>query len=302
MGWRSRRFGLRAWIGAAVVLVSLVAGGCSTAIAVVDDGAYKALVPSTEQFAVDGARDIPGGFAKLRDAGIDQIEVRIEGDVVTIGLDGTDTVTRQVVDRLELTDSEGSGPFKAKKEVLVLGDEILRLGGLQIDEPVIWPGSFDEDPVITIKPWDSEERGPVVSCRVDEDCLLLSSGVDPVGSYENANNPELGENPIALIEVSDESVEFTLETGQRIRISRRDETITRACGLSETAVWDVPAEIGLAMDDPVLVHTVCPSNPGGSIQLVIMERTEIPVLAPLGSETLGDWCLPGPACLGFAPI
>ena len=293
---------MRTRIATTVVLAGVVLGACSAVVGQVDEGSYRALVPSTGQFAVVGAGDIPGGLTDLRATGIDQIEVRINGDEVTFRLDGTDVVVRPVVDRLELTDSEGSGPFKGKKEVLVLGDESLVLGGLQIDRPVIWPGSFDGSPVITLKPQDPEERGPGVSCRADEPCLLLSSGVDPIGRYEGMNDPQLRENPVSFIEVSGEFVEFTLDTGELVRIGRGDESSTNACGLSETAVWDVPAGIGLTLDDPVLIHTLCPSSPGGGIELIIMERAAIPVLAPLGSEYDGNWCSAGPDCLWFAPI
>jgi len=268
----------------------------------VDEGVYSTLVPSPEQFAVDVARDIPGGFAELRDAGIDQVELHVAGDEVTFRLYGTEAFTRQVVDRLEVTDSEGSGPFKAKKQVLILGNEDLVLGGLIIGRPAIWPGSFDESPVITLKPHDPEERGPGVSCGPDELCLLLTSGADPIGRYEKANNPEFGESSVASIQVAGEFIEFTLDAGQLVRMSRDGESSTRACGLSETEVWDVPSDIGLAMDDPVLVDTLRPSTPGGAINLTIIERANIPVLALLGAATDGDWCMAGPDCLWFAPI
>ena len=294
---------LRLWIGIGFFLVGLGLSACGGAVVYqVDNGTYRALVPSSDQLAVGNAQDIPGGFAVLRDSGIDGIELRIDGDEVSFLLDGIAAVTRQVVDRLELTDSEGSGPFKGRKEILVLGDGALVLGELSIAEPVIWPGSFDESPVITVKARDTEERGPVVSCRSDESCLLLSAGVDPIGRYENVNDPQLGESPITSIEVAGDFVEFTLRSGQQVRASRGDESFTGACGLSETPLWDVPAEIDLAMEDPILIHTVCPSTPGGSIQLTIMERAEIPLLAPLGSAGDGDWCIPDFDCLWFAPI
>jgi hypothetical protein len=288
--------------GLALVLLSLVVSSCSGPVVYeVDDGVYRALVPLDEQFEFDDARGIPGGFASLREAGIDLVELALEGDEVTFRLDGKEVVTRSVVDHLTVRDREGSGPFKAEKEVLVLDNNPLVLGGLSITEPVIWPGSFEGSPVITVKPRDPEERGPDVSCRADEKCLLLSAGADPTGRFEDVNDPELNENPIASIRVSDDFVEFTLDSGQQVRIGRSGESSTRACGLSETAVWDVPAEIDLAMDDPVLLHTLCPSSPGGSIQLIIIERAEIPVLAPLGTETEEEWCSAGPDCLWFAP-
>ena len=291
------------WKSTTVILAGFVLSACGGAVvAQVDTGTYQALVPSIDQFAVANARDIPGGFAILRNTGIDRIEMRIDGGEVTFRVDGTDASTRQVVDRLELTDSDGSGPFKGKREVLVLGKETLVLGELSIAEPVIWPGTFDESPVITLKPRNPEERGRVVSCRADENCLLLSSGVDPIGRYENSYDPQLGMSPIASIEVTGEFIEFQLRTGQPIRTSRREESFTRACGLSETLLWDVPAEIDLAMDDPVLIHTVCPSQPGTATQLTIMERADIPVLAPFGIATDGEWCIVDLDCLWFLPI
>jgi hypothetical protein len=287
----------------AAVSLGVVAVACAgPVIGRVGDGTYRALVPSSEQFAADAAADIPGGFVVLRDAEIDEVEVSITGDDVTFRLNGVDAVTLRVMDRIEVRDSEGSGPFKAEKEVLVLGDAALVLGELIIVDPAVWPGSFEESPVVTIKPWNLDERGPGVSCGADEDCLLLSSGVDPTGRYENANDPSLDESPVASIEVADQFVEFTLDTGQQFRTSRESESSTRTCGLSATAEWDVPIEVGLGMADPVLVHTLCPSNPGAAIRLVIMERTEIPVLAPLSTASDGEWCRAGPACLWFVPI
>jgi hypothetical protein len=293
---------VRKGAGLTLVLLSLVVSACGGPLVYeVDDGVYGALVPSVEQFAADSARGVPGGFALLRETGSNLVELSLEGDEVTFRLDGEDVVTRSVVDHLIVRDREGSGPFKAEKEVLVLGDDPLVLGGLSINEPVVWPGSFVGSPVITVKPRDPEERGPDVSCGADEKCLLLSAGDDPAGRYEDTNNPELNENPIASIRVSDDFVEFTLDTGQQVQISTSGKSWTRACGLSETSVWDIPTEIDLAMDDPVLIHTVCPSFPGSSIQLIIIERAEIPVLAPLSTETDGEWCSAGPDCLWFAP-
>lgn len=284
------------------VLLSLVVSACGRPVVYeVEDGLYGALVPSVEQFAADGARGLPGGFVLLREAGVNLVELVVESDEVTFRLDGGDVITRNVVERLVVRDSEGSGPFKAEKELLVLGRDPLVLGALSITEPVVWPGSFEGSPVITIKPRDPEERGPGVSCGADEPCLLLSAGADPSGRYEDMNNPELDENPVASIRVSEDFVEFTLDTGRQIRIDRSDESSVRSCGLSETSLWDVPDEVDLAMGDPVLLHTVCPTSPGGSIQLIIIERAAIPTLAPLGTQTDGEWCSAAADCLWFAP-
>jgi hypothetical protein len=266
----------------------------------VGDSTYHALVPSDAQFATESAKDIPGGFAMLRNSGISEIEVVVDGDEITIRTDRGDTTTRSVTERVVVQDSEGSGPFKAEKEVLVLGSDPLIVGDLIITAPVIWPGTFEGSPVITVKSQTDDDRGPGVSCGAEEACLLLSSGIDPIGRYEDANNPSLNENPIATIEVSDDSVEFTLHSGEVFKMGRTDETTTNACGLSETAAWDVPAAVGLAMEDPVLLQASCPSTAGDNY-LIIFERRAIPVLAPLGPEFGGEWCLPGSKCLLFVP-
>lgn len=283
-------------------MVSLTLGACGGATAPgVTDGTYRALVPTAEQFTVGSSDDIPGGFAPLRDDGIDEVEVLVMDDQATFRLDGDAPITREVSERRTVRDSEGSGPFKGTKEVLVLGAEPLVLGGLTIEEPVIWPGSFENSPVITLKPADPDERGPVVSCRANESCLLLSADVDPTGTYEDADDPALGQNPVSSIKITDDIVELRLDTGGYLRVDRAARSSTRACGLAETSVWSMPAEISRAMDDPVLVHTLCPSAPGGAIQLVIMNRTDIPLLAPLDPTSEDDWCATRAPCLRFAP-
>jgi hypothetical protein len=294
LGWRA---------GAALLLAAgFVAAGCgAAAVNQVADGAYLSLVPSEDQFALDVDAALPGGVAHLREDAVDRVEVEISDDQVFFRIDGIDMATRNIVDRVDITDREGSGPFKAKKQILVLGDAPLVLGALIIDEPVIWPGSFEESPVITIKPRDPDERGPNVSCNTDEPCLLLSSGVDPAGSYADANNPELDENPIDSIVINDVSINITLDNGDQVTISASNGPVTRACGLSENHMWDLPPEIGLAINDPVLVHTLCPSTPGAAVQLVMMDRSAIPILAPLTDAREGDWCTPNAECLLFVP-
>jgi hypothetical protein len=268
----------------------------------VEPGVYRAIVPSVEQLDIDDGRGLPGGFGALREGGTDRLELRVGGDEVSFLLDGEDTAELPISDRLIVRDAEGSGPFKGEKEVLVLGGGPLVLDGLTIPDPVIWPGSFESSPVVTVKQMDPDERGPGVSCLPVEDCLLLTSGVEPNGGYEDANDPALDQNPIATIEVSDSFVEFVLDTGDRIRIGSADgRSTTGACGLSETAMWDVPAGVVSGLDDPVLVHTVCPSTPGAAIQLAIIERADIPILAPTGPAYDGEWCLASPSCLLFAP-
>lgn len=51
-------------------------------------------------------------------------------------------------------------------------------------------------------------------------CLLLTSGVDPVGGYEDANNPALDENPIAMIEATATSIGFTLDADRTVETTR----------------------------------------------------------------------------------
>ncbi len=278
----------------------LAAAGCgTTSVYQVADGSYRSQVPSAEQLSRDVDGSLPGGVAQLREQGIDQLEVDINADEVIFRLDGVETAVLSIFDRVGITDREGSGPFKAKKQLLVLGDPLV-LGELVINDPVVWPGSFEESPVITIKTRTPGERGPDVSCRADEPCLLLSSGVDPAGSYADANNPELDENPIDSILINDQSLDVTLDNGNQITIPTTSASLTRACGLSENRVWDLPAELGLPIDDPVLIHTLCPSTPGTN-QLMIMDRSAIPVLAPLTEARGGEWCTPGPDCLFFVP-
>ncbi|NND02360.1 MAG: hypothetical protein HKN91_06185 [Acidimicrobiia bacterium] len=286
---------------ALAAMIAVLIGACGTPfVATVSDGTYRALVPTADQLASEQASDLPGGFALLSESGIDSVAVVVSGDEVTIQSEGGDSITRQVTERLVVQDSEGSGPFKAEKEVLMLGPEPLTLGELTIPEPVIWPGSFEDSPVITIKQYTETERGPVVSCTQDEMCLLLTSGTDPIGRYEGANNPDLNENPIASIEVSAAVIEFTLDSGAIVELSRTGEGTTNACGLAETLIWDVPAELALTIDDAVLVEASCPTTPGDSY-LIILDRSRVPILAPLGDEFGGEWCSPGPACLLFVP-
>ncbi len=283
--------------------MAFIAAACGTPyVYVVQPGSYSALVPSAEQLETDAGQELPGGFAALRNAGLETVELRIDDEEVTFLLDGTETATRGITDRVQITDSEGSGPFKAEKEILVLGSDPLVLAGLTITEPVLWPGSFEESPVVTLKERDPSERGPTVSCGPDESCLLLSSGVSPIGSYEDSNNPELDQNPISTIDVTEATIKFSLDDGQVVSVdTATSRSVSRGCGLAETDVWDVPTAVQLSIQDPVLVHTVCPSTPGEPIQLVIMERLDIPLLAPLETPGDGSWCSASPTCLWFAP-
>lgn len=284
-----------------VAVVAVLGAACSgPLVGSVSDATYRAIVPTTAQFATEAAKDIPGGFALLRISGVDDITVTVAGSEITLAADGSEVTTRSITERLRVTDAEGSGPFKGQKEVLVLGLTPLVIGGLTITDPVMWPGSFENSPVITIKARNDQDRGPGVSCTATEMCLLLTSGVDPIGGYEDANDPALNQNPIATIEISATSIAFTLDSGQVVDMSRDSETTTNACGLSETAVWDVPDAIGLDIGEPVLVHAACPTTPGDT-RLIIVSRGDIPILAPLGPESGGEWCKPSGDCLLFVP-
>lgn len=283
------------------MIVGLTAGCGTAAVNQVADGTYQSLIPSSEQISQDVDGALPGGVNQLRSDSANRVEVEINREQVTFRLDGVDAATLNIIDRVDITDSEGSGPFKAKKQILILGDSPLVLRGLVISEPVIWPGSFEASPVITVKTRNDDERGPGVSCRADELCLLLSAGTDPAGVYADANNPELGENPIDSISIDGETVNLKLDSGDQVTISASEESSTQACGLVETPTWDLPAELGLAIGDPVLVQTLCPSTPGAAIQLIIMDRAAIPLLAPLTEAREGDWCKPAPDCLVFVP-
>ena len=292
------------WLAAAVLLAVGVAG-CGSYLHTVDDGVYGALVPTAEQWADESSDAIPGGFAALVADGTQRVVTRIEGDTVTFELDGETAATRTVVERRDIKDREGSGPFKAETQVLALGDDPLVLGSLRISEPVIWyAGGYESTWVVAIKPWNPDERGPTVQCAAaDEQCLELPVGEtlvgDPIGEYVDMNRPDSTENPLTGIRVTATDIVFVLDTGKEVRISRDHEFLVRACALRESAVWPVPAEVGVALDDPVLAETNCPLPYGEAPSLTMMERAALPVLAPLAPERAGEWCQPGPDCLWF---
>ena len=288
-----------------MLLVGAGVAGCGPYLHAVDDGVYGALVPTTEQWAEERSEEIPGGFAALRADGAERIVVRIEGDAVTFELDGDAAVTRTVTERRDIQDSEGSGPFKAETQALALGEEPLVLGSLTVREPVIWySGGYDSTRVIAVKPWDPDETGPVVQCAAtDEQCLELPVGErlvgDPRGEYTDTRAPGDTESPLTGVRVTATDVVYSLGTGEEVRSSREEESLVRACALWETAVWPVPAEVGVAFDDPVLVETTCPLPYGELPTLTVMEAAAVPVLAPLSPRWGGQWCQPGPECLWF---
>lgn len=293
------------WGAAAVLLVGVGAVGCGSFLHAVDDGVYGALVPTTGQWADERSEGIPGGFAALGADGVARVVVRVDGDTVTFELDGVTAATRTVSERRDIRDREGSGPFKADTQALALGEEPLVLGSLSISDPVIWyAGGYDSTAVVAIKPWDPEERGPIEQCTAaDEQCVELPVGEslvgDPVGDYTDMTDPEAAENPVTGIRVTATDVVYTLGTGREVRSSREGELRVRACALWETAVWPVPSEVGVAVEDPVLVETGCPLPPGEAPSLTVMERAAVPVLAPLEPQWGGQWCQPGPGCLWF---
>ena len=290
---------------AAVLLLGVAAAGCAPYLHAVDDGVYGALVPTQEQWADQRSQEIPGGFAALSADGVERVVVRIEGDAVTFELDGETAVTRTVVERRDITDSEGSGPFRAETQALALGEDPLVLGSLRVSDPVIWyAGGYESTGVVAIKAWDPDERGPIPQCAAgDEQCLELPIGEtlvgDPVGEYTGMNDPGAAQNAVTSIRVTATDVVYTLDSGQEVRSSREEESLVRACALSESAVWPVPTEVGLGFEDPVLVETFCPLPSGEAPSLTVMERAALPVLAPLAPKWGGEWCHPGADCLWF---
>ena len=294
-----------AWGAAAVLLVGTGAAGCAPYLHAVDEGVYGALVPTPQQWADARSQDIPGGFAALAADGVDRVVVRIDGDTVTFELDRETAATRTVVERRDLQDREGSGPFKAETQALALGNEPLVLGSLRISDPVIWfAGGYEGTGVVAVKPWDPKERGPIAQCAAaDEHCLELPVGEvlvgDPIGDYTDMVDPGAAENPVSSIRVTAADIVYRLDDGQEVRSSREEESLVRACALSESAFWPVPAEVGVTVDDPVLVETSCPLPSGEAPSLTVMARAALPVLAPLSPQQGGQWCRPGPDCLFF---
>lgn len=297
------RFTTRA--GAVLLLGAGLAGCVAPHLNAVDDGAYGALVPTAAQWADVSSDAIPGGFAALSADGRHSVVVRIAGDTVSFELDGKNAATLTVVERRVIQDSEGSGPFKADTQALALGERPLVLGSLKIDHPVIWyAGGYEGTRMVAVKPWDPNERGPIAQCAaVDKQCLELPVGEtlvgDPIGNYMDMNQPHTDQNPVAGIRITATDIVYTLDTGEVVRRGREGESLTRACAISRSAVWPVPGEVGVALSDPVLVETSCALPYGSAATLTVMERTALPVLAPLAPQWGGQWCQPGPDCLWF---
>ncbi len=293
----------------AVAVIPMISSCGASAGLGVEDGTYTAIVPSEAQFAEDSGQGIPGGFAVLADSGVTRVEVVVDGDTVQFVIDdaatGRSIVEREVVERFSVRDREGSGPFKGTKDVIALGDESLELGGLVIDQPVLWPGSFESSPVVTLKERLDSDSGPAVSCGPAEACLLLTRAADPTGFFEATVEPgRLG--PVESIEVGVEQIEVNLVSGEQVVVDRADEQLIDACGIAETILWEVPGSAGLEFDQPVLVYTVCPFDPGTAVQLVILERAAIPVLAAIPADggegtAAAEWCNQSDSCLWFVP-
>lgn len=293
---------MRTWALTAAVVMAVVTAGCSPYVSTVEETPYGALVPTADQLVSETGGDVPGGFVALRESDVDRVDLRLTGETVTFALDGSDVETRQVLERREVQDLEGSGPFKAEKEILVLGEEPLVLGELTIDAPVIWPGGFEGSPVI-IQSDDPDLRGPVAQCRSDELCLVLPPAsvldADPSGDYLDTNPPDVTTNPVASILVDEDVIVYTLSSGETHTTDRAGEQRIRACGVAETSLWPVPDAVDVAFDDPVLAQTGCPLPAGEFPSLTILERAAVPVLAPLAENRGGEWCRPGPDCLWF---
>ena len=163
------------WGAVGLLFLGAVLSGCGPDLHSVDDGVYGALVPTTQQWADDASKDIPGGFAALSADGVKAVVMRVAGNTVTFELDGRIAANRVVEDRRKVEDSEGSGLAKARAQVLILGDEPLELGSLKISQPVIWyAGGYSSAALVSIKPWDANERGPASQCgAADKQCLEL---------------------------------------------------------------------------------------------------------------------------------
>jgi hypothetical protein len=309
---RSRRIALILF-----AMLTLAATACSDTVVVdVADGVYTARVPTQDQLATDAAAGIPGTFGVLRDAGIDRIEVEIDGDEVALTAGG-ETVTRAVSDREHRRVSSAQSIFQSdfEVEVIHLGDDPLVLGPVTIDEPVLVPGDPEGAPVVVVKGFRTGGDEYDVTCEAGVPCLVLSALEPPTGRYRYLGGADPADTgPIPAIEFDGSSVMVELAAGDRIPMSQSRST-TAACGLSLTPVWEVPAAADLAMEDPVLVDSRCATAPGRDL-LTIMERDAIPTLAPANMVRRGTqvpttpqrdpvdrrtWCVPGPDCLLYGP-
>ncbi len=276
-----------------VAVLGLTSCGGDTIIAEVDPGTYAARVPTSEQLTATGAAALPGSLGDLREAGIDRLEVEVADDEVRIAIDGETVATRAIAEREQALAQEGDEAFQSRIEAVILrlGGGALEIGGASFDQPAVVPGRATGTALVALRSWGGET--PIdLGCRGIEPCLLATSGSPPSGSYESTA-PDDAAGPVTSIEVSGEDLVLRLASGDSVEATRPNDperATTAACGITETAIWEVPGEAGLDMDDPVVVDTSCLGDAAGSY-LTLLERADIPVLAPWGNPV---WCDRGP--------
>jgi hypothetical protein len=275
------------------MVIALTACGADTIVTEVEPGTYTARVPTSDQLAAPGAGALPGSFADLREAGVDRLEVEVADDEVSIAIDGETVATRAIAERVQALAQEGDEAFQSRIEAVVLrlGGGALEIGGASFDQPAVVPGRATGSALVALRSWGGET--PVaLGCLYTTPCLLATTGSEPSGSYESTA-PEDAAAPVTEIEVRGEDLELRLASGTSVEATRPadpERATTAACGITVTAIWEVPDEAGLGMDDPVVVDTSCLGEAAGSY-LTLMERADIPVLASWGNPV---WCERGP--------
>lgn len=278
-------------LGALVVVLAACVE--DTIVTEVDPGDYAARVPTSEQLTAPGAAALAGSFGDLREAGIDRLELEVADDEVRIAIDGETVATRAIAEREQALAQEGNEAFLARIEAVVLrlGGGPLEVGGASFDQPAVVPGRATGTALVALRSWGGET--PIdLGCRGIEPCLLATSGSSPSGSYESTA-PDDAAAPVTEIEVRGDDLALRLPSGTSVDATRPadpERATTAACGITETAIWEVPGEAGVDMDDPVVVDTTCLGDAAGSY-LTLMERADIPLLAPWGSPV---WCDRGP--------
>lgn len=278
-----------------LVVVAVILGSCGedTLVARVEAGTYTARVPTEDQLADPGADALPGAFMELRRAGVDHVEITVGENEVEISADGAIVASRSVEETVQLLAQEPTSAFQSRieAEFVRLAGEPLEMPGLTIARPSVSPARANDPSVIALRAF---ERTPPVDlgCLDAGECLLATTGISPAGEYRSV--PEgTSESPVTSIAVVGDTLELRLASGETVTAVRPDdpdEATTPACGITETAMWEVPDETGLGMDDPVVVHTSCLGVASGSY-LTLIERSDIPVLAPWGNPV---WCDLGP--------
>lgn len=277
----------------ATAVLALASCGDDTIVAEVDPGTYAARVPTSEQLAAPGAGALPASFGDLREAGADSIEIQVGDDEVRVSVDGETVATRTVSERVQVLAQEGDEAFLSRIEAVIvrLDGGPLEVGGASFDQPAIVPGRAAGTAEVALRSWGDGDRVDL-GCPGTEPCLLATAGSPPSGSYESTAPDDVAD-PVTSIEVRGEALVLRLASGDSVEATRPDDprqATTAACGITETAIWEVPGEAGLGMDDPVVVDTSCLGEAAGS-HLTIMERDDIPVLAPWGNPV---WCDRGP--------